>query len=538
MKKDKVNSIRNINSYFRKQTFSPQKNKIASSIKPLKYDIPKDINIKSIYYNMLLSLKNENYLNYYKPLNDKEKNIRTSFLKIMNQFIISNKIHYRISLLSIYIFDILINKNNNDLSIKELGLGALILVTKFYYEKEHLIRNNNFQNFMSKEYPNKDLSLLEIKCLQILNYKLNYIHPINFIDLFFLNGIIFTTDNLNKEDSIKIYYLVIKLLEFFMAINNEYTKFHPFIFACAIISLSRERNNLEIWPENLENIFHITFEDFEEAFIILKDLYKDKKNNEDLIKIKSPSNKNQNQNEIKLSIEKYITINSEENVKNNEKEKEKIIYNSPKKLNIEVIHSPFFQTPVKGNKLNTHNKNNFHSNRNNNNYNYQINTYSNHKKKLFLHSNHLDEKKKNENEEKIKNLKKKINNINIGGIFRKKITNNYHTNGNEIKTYKKKTEPISRNLNHINLNTFNSDGKKYISHEINPSIQTIYSPNYNLNYNNNNIDKSRNNPSLENYKRFHITMNNQIPSDLLEKRVKNLSMIVNHLLSNHNNNIL
>ncbi len=74
---------------------------------------------------------------------------------------------------------------------------------------------------------------------------------------------------------------------------------------------------------------------------------------------------------------------------------------------------------------------------------------------------------------------------------------------------------------------------------MNPSIQTVYSPNYNLNYNNNNnIDKSRNNPSLENYKRFHITMNNQIPSDLLEKRVKNLSMIVNHLLSNHNNNIL
>ena len=41
MKKDKVNSIRNINSYFRKQTFSNQKNKIASYIKPLKYDITK-----------------------------------------------------------------------------------------------------------------------------------------------------------------------------------------------------------------------------------------------------------------------------------------------------------------------------------------------------------------------------------------------------------------------------------------------------------------------------------------------------------------
>ena len=33
-------------------------------------------------------------------------------------------------------------------------------------------------------------------------------------------------------------------------------------------------------------------------------------------------------------------------------------------------------------------------------------------------------------------------------------------------------------------------------------------------------------------------MNNQIPHDLLEKRVKNLGLIVNHLLSNQNNNIL
>ena len=153
----------------------------------------------------------------------------------MKQFIISNKINNRISLLSIYIYDILIKKNNNELTLEQLGLGALILVTKFFYEKDTLIHNNNFKNFNlnSKDYSFKDLSLLEIKCLQILNYNLNYINPINFLDLFFLNGIIFTSDNLNTDDSIKIYQLSNKLIEYFMAINNEYTKFHPFIFVCS-----------------------------------------------------------------------------------------------------------------------------------------------------------------------------------------------------------------------------------------------------------------------------------------------------------------
>ena len=44
--------------------------------------------------------------------------------------------------------------------------------------------------------------------------------------------------------------------------------------------------------------------------------------------------------------------------------------------------------------------------------------------------------------------------------------------------------------------------------------------------------------SLEHYKRFNISMNNKIPNELLERRVKNLSTIVNHLYSNFNNNIL
>ena len=560
MKKEKHNSIRTINSFFR-QTKSPLKSKVTCSIKPIIYDIPNDLNIKSIFYNMLLLLKNENYLNYYKKINNNEKTIRSSFLKLMKKFIISNKINNRISLLSIYIYDILIKKNNNELTLEQLGLGSLILVTKFFYEKDTLIHNNIFKKFNlnSKDYSFKDLSLLEIKCLQILNYNLNYINPINFLDLFFLNGIIFTSDNLNTDDSIKIYQLSNKLIEYFMAINNEYTKFHPFIFVCSIISLCREINNLEKWPECLESIFHISFSDFEEVFNYLKELYKDiKQNNDDIQKVNSISsekinNNSKSNNEISLNIEKFIVKNDERKKIDNEeeKEKEKNYYNSPnKKHNIENNKSPFnYKTPVKGNKnvsyyINNKNTNNSIINNNlnnNNNNNIQINTYSSRQKCLFLNvNNYLEDK------EKIKNNKIKINQTkNFGEIFRKKLSNNTtnintNVNGNDInveKTYKKKTEPISRNINNnLLLNTFNSDGIKFISEE---SKQL----NNNNTMSTNNIkekneQKSRNNLSLENYKRFNITMNNQIPHDLLEKRVKNLSLIVNHLLSNHNNNIL
>ena len=65
----------------------------------------------------------------------------------MKKFIISNKINNRISLLSIYIYDILIKKNNNELTLEQLGLGSLILVTKFFYEKDTLIHNNIFKKF-------------------------------------------------------------------------------------------------------------------------------------------------------------------------------------------------------------------------------------------------------------------------------------------------------------------------------------------------------------------------------------------------------
>ena len=44
---------------------------------------------------MINSAKNDNFINYYKLLSNREINKRSSVLKLMKQFILSKKINYR-----------------------------------------------------------------------------------------------------------------------------------------------------------------------------------------------------------------------------------------------------------------------------------------------------------------------------------------------------------------------------------------------------------------------------------------------------------
>ena len=79
-----------------------------------------------------------------------------------------------------------------------------------------------FKFFNNKQYSNEELTLLEIKCLKMINYQFNVIQPIFFIDLFFLNGIVFSIDNIKNEDVSKVYNYTLKLLEYLnLKENNE-----------------------------------------------------------------------------------------------------------------------------------------------------------------------------------------------------------------------------------------------------------------------------------------------------------------------------
>ena len=151
MNKDHLKTIRHFNSVFLKILDSPSKKKQKNSSKTLIQNF-NNSNIIDIFYEMIDSMKDENFLHNYKILSNKEKIKRSYILKLMKQFIFSKKIKLRIIYLSIFFLDILMKKNKNELTLEQIGLGSLILVSKFFYEKYYNITIKMFINFNNKKF--------------------------------------------------------------------------------------------------------------------------------------------------------------------------------------------------------------------------------------------------------------------------------------------------------------------------------------------------------------------------------------------------
>ena len=523
MNKDHLKTIRHFNSVFLKILDSPSKKKQKNSSKTLIQNF-NNSNIIDIFYEMIDSIKNENFLHNYKILSNKEKIKRSYILKLMKQFILSKKIKLRIIYLSIFFLDLLMKKNKNELTLEQIGLGSLILVSKFFYEKYYNITNKMFRNFNNKKFSNEELNLIEIECLKLLNYKFNKIQPINFLELLSFHGIVFKNDNLKKEDINKIYNFTLKLLEYFMAVDNEYIKYNPFKVACSIVAICRKKYNLEKWPENLEKTFKICFNDFEDTYNFLYNYYKGMKN-ENIEKYKSMSlEKNYSKPNI-VSKQKSMKKMEETEINDIEMDTNKInnqlSYNSPQKISSFVgLNSAFIKSPISEKK----------------------NLNPSFKKNLFLGKNFhksIDENIPNcyENNNNIisERFKKNLKKDSFGGLFRQKTRNLKTINTNlicEVQLNNKSKKNNEKNKQVINVNIFNSES----SLNNNNSPKNLKS---NSNLSSLNIkDENKRMLSLEHYKRFNISLNHKIPNNLIEKRIKNLSTIVNHLYSNHNNNIL
>ena len=523
MNKDHLKTIRHFNSVFLKILDSPSKKKQKNSSKTLIQNF-NNSNIIDIFYEMIDSIKNENFLHNYRILSNKEKIKRSYILKLMKQFILSKKIKLRIIYLSIFFLDLLMKKNKNELTLEQIGLGSLILVSKFFYEKYYNITNKMFRNFNNKKFSNEELNLIEIECLKLLNYKFNKIQPINFLELLSFYGIVFKNDNLKKEDINKIYNFTLKLLEYFMAVDNEYIKYNPFKVACSIVAICRKKYNLEKWPENLEKTFKICFNDFEDTYNFLYNYYKGMKN-ENIEKYKSMSlEKNYSKPNI-VSKQKSMKKMEETEINDIEMDTNKInnqlSYNSPQKISSFVgLNSAFIKSPISEKK----------------------NLNPSFKKNLFLGKNFhksIDENipscYENNNNIISERFKKNLKKDSFGGLFRQKTRNlkTIHTNLIcEVQLNNKSKKNNEKNKQVINVNIFNSES----SLNNNNSPKNLKS---NSNLSSLNIkDENKRMLSLEHYKRFNISLNHKIPNNLIEKRIKNLSTIVNHLYSNHNNNIL
>ena len=271
------NQRRNLDSLkaFRASAVNNNMNKnkpeIPYSIKPLFCSVPKDVNMHKILINMMnSSFKINGNKSIYVKMSQKDLKIRNSILSIIKSFINNKGISKKIFCAIIFLYDILNIKNLEKKIIstqEELGIGALLLTIKFIKGIKKSLFKNILSNFdLDEEKNKKGISEIEINCLKLIDYYLSFASPISFLEIFFINGIIFSTDNIKTEQSGRIYELVLELIEKIMFLSNEYIKYNPLCLCACIVAFAREIYHLENWPKILTQAFGVNFSSFESIY--------------------------------------------------------------------------------------------------------------------------------------------------------------------------------------------------------------------------------------------------------------------------------
>ena len=519
--------IRNLNNCFKNFQSFKNINYIPCTIKPNFLSIPRDVNILDILSIINKDLKEQMSDDFYKQLTQREKTRRRLFIDSIKNYIQINRINNSIIYPTIFLYDILIKNNNTSLNLEKLSLGALILSIKFNYCAGCRYTNKKFTNYNSKDYSSNELNEIELICLSLINYNLQYIHPMIYLELFFINGIVFTTDNIKADDSNFVYKTCLIVLEEVMNRSNCYIEYNPFLICCAVISYSRKKFNLEEWPNFLGKIFDISFNEFKETLDFVNDLLNGFKINDktfleknNAIRINQYSHRDNNSN-----IKRYFTkihIRNEEYKDKSERQNSSII-------NI-------FRNKIIDNKINQKltTNNSIDKSKYYNNSNISINNIEKKNNNFYLRKNESSKKKI-----EIKNIYINENSKNEDSFGYTLNKNLFKSNHRHIKESNNRLlynySEIKENIDDLKKNsTMKNKNKLYSSHEIV----------YNNNFKKENIEKKEEKnipkkiPSIEHYKKFNISLHNKVPVSLLERKVKNLSSVVNHLYSNHHNNIL
>lgn len=300
-------STKNINIKCSNSDIYKNSSIIPYSIKPLFCSVPKDVNLHEIFVNMMnSSFKINNNKSIYLKMTEKELDIRNYILNCIKIFTFKNGFQKKEFCSIIFLYDVLIVKNMEKKIVsnpEEIAIGAMILTLKFLCGKKKFMNSiKNFSRLFKNEILNqKDVNLIEIDCLKLLGYYLSFATPISFMDIFFINGIIFSTDKINTNNSSRIYELVIDIIEKIMILSNEYIKYNPLCLCSCIVSLAREIYNLEKWPPILTQAFGVSFTSFENIYNEFYELVFPKENNNDEIK---EENKNKNKHK-KLNSNAY-----------------------------------------------------------------------------------------------------------------------------------------------------------------------------------------------------------------------------------------
>ena len=270
----KHSSMKNQSYLFDKMNFdsdiiiSKLKSINSPSPKSFSNEIPKDINLIDICTQVVNSpILSNGENNIYIKLTEEELLKRQYVIECIKNFINSYKIKYKILYNIIFLFDILIYIDNNVKVIQDyeqLGLGSTILIIKYNHEEKKIIPISKYQTFYERiHYPKIILKEIEILCLKLIDYYLNFPTPLLYIELYSFNEFIHKADNINTDMHFKLYNMTFNTLEKIMTSSNEYTKYNLLNFTSSIIAFSRRNYNLEKWPKNLSNIFGVDLKCFE-----------------------------------------------------------------------------------------------------------------------------------------------------------------------------------------------------------------------------------------------------------------------------------
>jgi hypothetical protein len=224
------------------------------ALKPNKYKLCIEISPKEIFEQMKLNsnLQNHNIIPFEKTNNISDNtpnkkstsysNKRKLILKRIKNMINKFKFKDRTFHLTIYLMDYIIYRcitaEDKGIISDHIAIGCLALSSKNniynylvkFNEMDPTIPDLSFFQIMFENiyYKMAEIKSFELFCLRKLNSKLDYITPLNFIQIFISNGILFSEDiKIAKENKncfeinnfSRIYVFVNEIIDFTMESN-------------------------------------------------------------------------------------------------------------------------------------------------------------------------------------------------------------------------------------------------------------------------------------------------------------------------------
>ena len=443
-----------------------------------------------------------------------------------------------------------INNYQMDLIINAI----FILAYKFIdTDSDYYLCYKSFKTFFSKRKKHlraKDLRVVEVQCLKILEYNLSKFTIFNFLELVLSSGIVLEKEVFNFKIISKIYNECFNLLDFCFEENDLIMEYPINQIVFSIIYIIRKQNNLVYNIEkNFQKIYNIELKKYLNCIKYISSIYYKNENisnnffllNDDRKKVlfindkKSEDDKVENLNFDSKNILNFI---------NNQNENKKLKLNDSKEINIKINmkKNPFIFSKSKSLDLSDIKKikNKFNENSKENIDNL-----------ILLESEAIHKLKEND-----KNILKPINlnflhnSRNLGNLRYKNVFSNnnnssistYNNSNNNNNDIKIKTNKNSSNHSSVDINKNEYKYLNYLKDSLN-SVNSLNTHNkkifkvkscQNIFEDNTNVSKSNHN--LINSFRKNYLNKSDIKVKLFNDKEIHSKLKLNYNFNNKNNN--